>query len=148
MQNQNIILKILNTKNNTFFTFLDTNYVLLYKQSIGKKITQDYKASLLSILTQGLSKIKEYNSDSSESINLYLYLLNFSKIYIPDLLNLFFLWKINLCYFSFDLNIPHNGCRYPHKSRKRNQQFKQVLREFDLENDFSDFTSSDSEFSS
>jgi hypothetical protein len=91
MQNQNIILKILNTKNNTFFTFLDTNYVLLYKQSIGKKITQDYKASLLSILTQGLSKIKEYNSDSSESINLYLYLLNFSKIYIPDLLNLFFL---------------------------------------------------------
>lgn len=91
MQNQNIILKILNTKNNTFFTFLDTNYIVLFKQSIGKKLTQDYKASLLSILTQGLSKIKEYNSDSSESINLYLYLLNFPKIYIPDLLNLFFL---------------------------------------------------------
>lgn len=58
MINQNIILKILTTKNNTFITFLDINHILLYKQSIGKKITQDFKALLLTALTTGLSKIK------------------------------------------------------------------------------------------
>lgn len=149
MKTQNIILKILTTKNNTFITFLDMNHILLYKQSVGTKITQDFKAALLATLTAGLSQIKntilindlnnnmntdkteeavlnintDFNVDlntnkdftadlitdqesdlntnfvsttninkkeeSTSTINLYLYLKNFPKIYIADILNLF-----------------------------------------------------------
>lgn len=201
MKTQNIILKILTTKNNTFITFLDMNHILLYKQSVGTKITQDFKAALLATLTAGLSQIKntilindlnnnmntdkteeavlnintDFNVDlntnkdftadlitdqesdlntnfvsttninkkeeSTSTINLYLYLKNFPKIYIADILNLFIVWQINICYFSFNLNIPHNGCRYPHKSRKKKKkQHLQVLDCSELE----EVTSNDS----
>ena len=84
---------------------------------------------------------------SPVTINLYLYLNNFPKVYISDILNLFALWKINLCYFLFDLNIPHNGCRYPHKSRKKKKQHKKLLRENEVDLDFNGFTT-DTELSS
>lgn len=167
MQNKEIILKIIHTKNNTFLTFLDLNHNLLYKQSLGTKITQDFKATLLSKITTGLAKINDLNQteestvtvakitdlnqteestvakitdlnqtqESRVAINLYLYLNNFPKIYISDLLNLFILWKINLCYCSFDIKLPHNGCRYPHKSRKKKQQHKQLLKGAEFEKD-------------
>lgn len=93
MQNKEIILKIIHTKNNTFFTFLDLNHNLLYKQSLGTKITQDFKATLLSKVTIGLTKIIDLNQieESPVTINLYLYLNNFPKVYVSDLLTLFIL---------------------------------------------------------
>lgn len=93
MQNKDIILKIVHTKNNTFLTFLDINHNLLFKQSLGTKITQDFKATLISNVTTGLSNIKDIkqNEESLITINLYLYLSNFPKIYISDLLALFIL---------------------------------------------------------
>ncbi len=147
MQNKEIILKIIHTKNNTFFTFLDLNHNLLYKQSLGTKITQDFKATLLSKVTTGLAKIIDLNQieESPVTINLYLYLNNFPKVYVSDLLTLFILWKINLCYCSYDIKLPHNGCRYPHKSRKKKQQHKQLLKGNEFEEDWSDMSTTDTD---
>ncbi|MBS1736520.1 MAG: hypothetical protein JSS98_07925 [Bacteroidetes bacterium] len=249
MQNQNIILKIFTTKNNTFITFFDLNHVILYKYSIGKKITQDYKALLLTALTTGLFEIKKKNSindlntnqenvlqqankdgvvetsslkdnnddvveissltdnkddvvetsflkdnkedvvetsslkdnkedvvetsslkdnkedvvetsslntkidltedqETSLKINIYLFFKNFPKIYISDILNLCIALQINICYFCFDLNVPHNGCRYPHKSRnKKRQQQNETSHDMELENNTTDkSTSSEVDF--
>ena len=141
--NNTLIIKIKSTKNNTFLTLLTMDGTLLFQKSLGSKVPNDFKLSLSQNITLCLKQIQQLQIQ-----HIFLYLYNISANDIQFIYNLILTWKINISFYTISLKLPHNGCRYPHKSRKKKQQFKKawennysLLEEMDTEFELANFIS-------
>ncbi len=133
MLNNYYILLIKKTKTNLFVTILNTNNKVIFIESLGHSITTDFKASLTNIIFRCITKINENFIKS-----IYLSLKHIPDIYLPYIISIIQTWKIEILYINTSLNVPHNGCRLPHVSRKKQNEKTNVdsLSDFTQVNTF------------
>lgn len=109
-------IKITNNKNNIFLSINNSKGTLLTYKSLKEKKTKDIKSKL----TWGLiSILKRLKTNKIKFINLSIINLNINIIQ-----QIFFLFKtlgLTINNITYDLSLPHNGCRKSRKSRKRNK---------------------------
>ncbi len=114
--NDLLILKIKNKKNNHFLSasFLD-GYLLLSKSLYNKQI-KDLKVKLTGILVNILKQLRIMKISIKF---IHLFIGNIESNLIQYLFAFFKTWNINITFLKYNVTIPHNGCRRSHKSRKR-----------------------------
>ena len=114
MLNNYYILLIKKTATNLFVAILNNNNKLIFIESTGHSITTNFKASLTNIIFRCITKINENFIKF-----IYLSLKHIPDIYLQYVISIIQTWKIDILYINTSLNVPHNGCRLPHISRKK-----------------------------
>lgn len=114
-----LILKIQKTKNNNFLTLINLNGKLILTRSVEKKAANDLRVTYTRRLISCLKKIQKLKVQF-----IHLYTKNLTQSIIKHTFNLFKTWNIQIFSYICDLNTPHNGCRYTHKSRKKRKKRK------------------------